>query len=241
MKKFILYIVILALISTVLISAKYVDVQDNYNKDYVKSYYNLTHKIISVPIICQYPDLPTGCEAVSATMVLQYYGVDITSTEFATNWLECSDEFYFDDSILYGPNPNEVFAGNPFSENSYGCYASPIVSAINENSTQCEAKQIKDETLESLCKKYIDNDKPMLIWATMGMKKSKKGQVWRLPNGNKFIWISGEHCLVLVGYNDDYYIFNDPQYEHIFYYKKEIAQKRFEELGEQAVLISKKD
>ena len=34
--------------------------------------------LLEVPLLCQYPALPTGCEAVAATMVLQYYGADIS-------------------------------------------------------------------------------------------------------------------------------------------------------------------
>lgn len=194
-------------------------------------------KIINVPNICQYPELPTGCESVAATMVLQYYGVNITSEEFAENWLECNGDFYSLNNELYGPDPNEAFAGNPFSENSYGCFASPIVNAINDNSTELNAKKIVNKSIEELCDEYIDNDKPILIWATMSMTESKKGTTWYLQDGSEFTWISGEHCLVLVGYSKDYYFLNDPQSGSTVAYQKDIVEERFTELGSQAVYI----
>ena len=75
-------------------------------------------KLIDVPAICQYPELPTGCESVAATMVLQYYEVDITAEEFASDWLACSENFYSSEGKRYGPDPHKVFVGNPFSKKS---------------------------------------------------------------------------------------------------------------------------
>lgn len=196
-------------------------------------------KTINVSAICQYPELPTGCESVAAAMVLQYYGQNVTAQEFASEWLTCSEKFYKSNNDLYGPDPNEVFVGNPFSENSYGCYASVIVKAINENSAECKAQKITNKSLSQLCDEYINNNKPVLIWATMGMKESKSGKSWYLPNGEKFTWTAGEHCLVLIGYSDEYYFLNDPQSGSTVAYPKSIVEKRFKELGSQAVYIYK--
>ncbi len=200
-----------------------------------------TSKKIDVPIICQYPELPTGCESTAAVMVLQYYGVDITATRFAQEWLECDDSFYWLDNVLYGPDPDEVFAGTPFSKSSYGCFATPIVNAVNDNSLDCTAEKITDMSLEELCTEYINNNKPILIWATMGMKESQKGRSWILPDGSEYNWIAGEHCLVLLGYDEDYYFLNDPQTGELSSYKKELVENRFEELGSQAVYINRND
>ena len=93
------------------------------NEDYAV----VAEKLIDVPAICQYPELPTGCEATAAAMVLQYYGINITAEDFAAGWLVCDAGFYSINGLQYGPDPNEVFAGDPFSEYSYGCYAGPIV------------------------------------------------------------------------------------------------------------------
>ena len=40
-------------------------------------------KRLPVPFIGQGQDLPTGCESVSAAMVLQYLGLSVTAEEFA--------------------------------------------------------------------------------------------------------------------------------------------------------------
>jgi len=213
----------------------------NTNSTNTKTNVFVADKLINVKPLCQYPNLPTGCESVAATMVLNYLGSEITPEEFAYNWLSYSESFYYLDGKLYGPNPNEVFAGNPFTNDSYGCFSNVIINAINNHSSEYTAKSITNTTLEELCKEYIDNNKPLLIWATMSMKESYDGDSWYFEDGSLFTWTAGEHCLVLVGYNKDFYFFNDPLSGSIVAYKKDIVKKRFIELGSQAVYIYKKN
>jgi len=195
---------------------------------------------ISVPVLCQYPLLPTGCESVAATMVLRYYGEQITPKEFASAWLKCSDDFYSFGGKLYGPDPNLVFAGDPFSSRAYGCFASPIVEAIHQNSKYCTAQSVTCRSLKELCGKYVDFGIPLLIWATMGMEKSYEGSTWNFKDGTVFTWPAREHCLVLVGYNSKVYFLNDPMTGSPVFYSKELVEKRFEEMGRQAVVIKRK-
>lgn len=194
-------------------------------------------KLIDAPVISQYPDLPTGCESVAAVMVFQYYSIDITPKEFVDSYLEYSENFYWKNGNLYGPDPNEVFVGNPFDNNSYGCFATPIINAVN-NSKICKAQKISNMSLKELCNEYIDNDKPLLIWATISMKESYKGASWYLEDDSVFTWTTGEHCLVLVGYNEEYYFLNDPMSGTTVAYNKNVVEKRFAELGNQAVYIA---
>lgn len=195
---------------------------------------------LEVPQICQYPILPTGCESVAATMVLQYYGEGIDEETFASKWLTCDSIFYYEEDVLYGPDPSKVFAGDPFSKNSYGCFAPVIEKAVNDNSMICQAEILMGESLKSLCDTYLNREKPLLIWATMGMKESKAGNSWILPDGTEYTWISGEHCLVLIGYDDRHYYLNDPISGGTVGYDKTIVEMRYKELGMQAVYISLK-
>ena len=47
----------------------------------------LGRKLIKVPYIDQTKDWPTGCECVSAVMLLQYLGFDVTVEEFVAKAL----------------------------------------------------------------------------------------------------------------------------------------------------------
>ena len=194
-------------------------------------------RFIEVPRICQYPSLPTGCESVAAAMVLQFYGEDILPEKFAGEWLECDSKFDWKNDRLYGPDPDRVFVGDPFSRNSYGCFAPVIENAVSANSSLCRAKVIRNRGLEYLCSHYIDAGKPLLIWTTMGMKPAEQGKSWILSDDSIYTWISGEHCMVLVGYGQDYYFVNDPMSGSTVCFEKEIMEDRFRKLGSQAVYI----
>ena len=89
---------------------------------------DLAAVLIEVPVLNQYPALPTGCEATAATMVLQYFHEDIDHVTFASEWLNC-EPVYDMEGLLYGPHPQQAFVGDPFSEYGLGCYAGAIEQA----------------------------------------------------------------------------------------------------------------
>ncbi len=238
----IILLILIVLAFLIILATKFLIADENNYQKNNNTFFDVAdaEKIIDIPNICQYPDLPTGCEAVAATMVLRYYNEDITANEFASNWLKCNNNFYTVNNQKYGPDPNEFFVGDPFSTFSYGCYATPIINAINNNSKNFRADLINSYSLEKICAEYIDNNMPILIWATMGMKPSNNGNSWYLENNESFTWIAGEHCLVLVGYNEKFYFFNDPQTGCVVAYEKDVVNKRYKELGEQAVYVYKR-
>lgn len=193
--------------------------------------------LLDVPLLCQYPALPTGCEAVAATMVLQYYGLEISPETFAADYLPCSTDFYSYGGKDYGPDPNASFAGDPFSAYAYGCFAPVIATAVKNTPFRLSAECITGLTLEALCETYVANGAPVLIWATTGMREVKAGNAWYLPNGTLFTWPSGEHCYVLIGESEDFFFFADPQTGNAVGYRKDVSQLRFQSLGSNAVYI----
>ncbi len=193
---------------------------------------------LTVPMLCQYPSLPTGCEATAAAMVLQFYGNRMTA-ETVASWLPCSEAFYYQEGVLHGPDPYESFVGDPFSEESYGCFAPVIAAAINERDLPLTATVVSGCSLDELCC-YLDDGKPLLVWVTMEMREPTEGTAWILPDGTPFVWTAGEHCMVLVGYDKERYYFNDPRSGGVVLYERALCEERFEQLGKQAVCISKR-
>lgn len=61
---------------------------------------------IKVPYIDQSGRYPTGCESVTAVMLLRYLGCDITVDGFIRNCLRCRAMEQREDG-LYGPDPND--------------------------------------------------------------------------------------------------------------------------------------
>ena len=65
-----------------------------------------------------------------------------------------------------------------------------------------------------LCAAYSDRGLPVVFWAPLDFQPVPGCDHWTLPNGRPFDWKLNEHCLLLVGYDDQHYWFNDPWHNH---------------------------
>lgn len=201
----------------------------------------MKQKLLNVPYIDQSIKYPTGCESVSAVMLLNFLGYDITPDEFIENYLE-KQSFETRDGILYGADPRKKFAGSPYDPDSFGCYAPVIVNSLER--IIGDKYDVIDETgteIDSLIEKYIDKDIPVVFWACINMREPIVGPAWTLDNGDEFVWTSNEHCMLLVGYDEDNYIFNDPHENNgVISYEKSLVKDRHRAQYMQAVGVKKK-
>ena len=206
-------------------------------------------KISNVPLIGQ-SKLPTGCETCSATMLLKHYGYNISETTFADKYL-VKKPFGYSNGSYTGPDPNCAFVGTPYSSNSYGAYAPIMVKCMNKylSDKSYKAVEISGKSLEYLSGKYVAQGQPIMIWATINMLPSFKTTSWRVNYtdenakyklGSYYTWIAREHCLVMTGYDNYYYYFNDPWTNARTRYSKSVVNSRYAELGKQAVVMVKK-
>lgn len=190
--------------------------------------------LISTEHICQLESWPTGCESVSAVMALRHAGVEITVDDFIDNYLELSERPF---------DPNKSFGGNPRRSNGKGCYAPVIKSACDKllEGTNLEALVLNEPTVEELCEKYIADGIPVILWATLDMAEPFEGDSWEIE-GKTITWIRPEHCLLLVGYNSESYIFRDPMHtEEVTYYSKAATEAAYKGLFSQSVVIKNKN
>ena len=199
-------------------------------------------KIINVPYISQKDAYPTGCESVSAVMLLNYLGIAISVDEFIRNYLDCRS-FEMREGRLYGPDPRKHFCGSPYSEADFGCYAPVIMNALWKIiGNWYEIVDESGKPTNQLLKDYIDQDMPVIYWACIDMREQIIGPDWKLlDSGEDFTWISNEHCMLLVGYDDENYYFNDPYDGHgVIPYPKEIAEDRHKAQYGMAVGVKRK-
>lgn len=183
-------------------------------------------------------NIPTGCEAVSTVMVLNYLGIEITPEEFINEYLPM-EGFHKVGDDLYGPNPEEKFAGDPFKKSSLGCYPPVIVEAIESMDEEIKAYEIKGNTIDKICSEYIVREIPVLLWVTMDMREPETGFKYFLEDGTEYTWIAGEHCMVLCGFDDSFYYLKDPLAAgKTVKYEKELVEKRYEQMGERGVVIN---
>lgn len=198
-------------------------------------------KVIQAPYIDQTKAYPTGCESVSAVMLLQYLGIPVSVDDFIEAYLK-KEPMTYREGRLYGPDPFRYFAGSPYDGESFGCYAPVVVDAMNrvfaDFKPERRAKDASGMPMEELLKRYIDRDLPVVFWASIDLKETVPGPQWYLPDGTLFSWISNEHCMLLVGYDDKRYYLNDPWMDHgCVGYSRRVVEMRHGEMRGMAVVV----
>lgn len=176
-----------------------------------------SEKIVkNVPMIQQLPELPTGCEAASAAMLLRWAGIKVSKEEIA-NALPKGSIPQIRNGKLYGSNPESVFVGNPFLRSGYGVYRKPIVNIINKY-LPGQAQDLTGSSFNEILS-IIDSGRPVIVWCTINNAAPRVSKIWYDDNGNKVIWKIPEHAVLLIGYTESYVIVNDPWAGKTKYYR----------------------
>lgn len=197
--------------------------------------------VLDVPYINQREKYPTGCESITAVMALRYSGYSISPETYIDRYLPKGVRPFTDETgKMFGDDPRKCFLGNPYSESGWGCYAPVIEKGLNEviDSSRHRVENSSGTSIKNLCAQYIDKGIPVIMWATQNMQPPKQGKTWYLLDCDEtFTWISGNHCLLLVGYDNSYYYFNDPLQSKNYRYERAVVENRYAALGRQALAI----
>lgn len=196
-------------------------------------------EVLSVPLLSQQQlGMPTGCELVSAGMLLEYYGCDLTLYQWMDNCVEFSTP-WLQDGRMVNLSPGEAFIGSPWESSGYGCFAPVIRDALTLALPDRQVEDLTGTSLEELEREYLSRRIPVLVWVTICMEETSEGPSWLTPEGETFTRTNNEHCMVLVGSDSDNYIFNDPyQAGGQVSYPRQLAESRYEEMGRQAVAVT---
>lgn len=190
-----------------------------------------TAMVQNFPVLNQYPELPTGCEVTSLTMVLNFYQLAADKCDIADNYLEKGEVGAVDFRV--------AFEGDPRDENSYGCYAPVIVKAadayLTANNSTMKATDLTGTAFADLFQ-YIDKGIPVIVWGTLDCEEGHYSVTWEV-DGKELTWFTPEHCMVLVGYSDYQVWVADPVHGDIRVYDRELFRVRYESLQQQAVVI----
>lgn len=203
---------------------------------------------IKVKHYTQSEEMPTGCEIVSTRMVLEYYGMDKFSYSDLLSHVTRCDLKVSKDGKLYGKSPFEAFIGNPKENSGFGCYPPVIMNMIEDFDFDIlYAEDTSGLPLDFVAQTYVTQDIPVLMWVTIEMRESYLTDSWYLTdeNGkitkNKYYWRAEEHCMVLVGYDEKYYYFNDPLSDkNTVKFEKSLAEKRYDEVGRYSMIVRKR-
>ena len=194
-----------------------------------------------VPLVMQNPELPTGCEITSITMVVNFYGYDYDKITMTDKYLDKSDNFYYDNGQLFGPNPQKFFLGNPRSTSGYGlqCFSGTWVNTLNkvfeENKSEHYAEDISGRSLKDLEGEL--QSAPILISASIDMNPASPRVLFKDSETKEDVTTYRNfHCVVLVGYDEDYYYVNDPlgTFSKL---EKARLERAYTSTGQQAVIV----
>lgn len=111
-----------------------------------------TSIVMNVPLISQKDNLPTGCELVSATMLMSY--------EKHTNYSDM--EFYNDVNKNTG-NPSTGYNGDPKKEGNIFCYPTAIVPLLQKKLGSAVDLTGKSE---SRIREYLMDGRPVCVWVS---------------------------------------------------------------------------
>jgi len=204
--------------------------------------------VLDVPFYAQKDlEMPTGCELVSAKMVLDYYCPEEVPMGALIVNVRCDRPEEIDGETA-AKHPSQAFIGHPSTSSSFGCFAPVIVDLMNLYLPDgYEAVDVSDKPLEEL-EQYIAQGTPVLVWATINMTSTFESIGWYLKDdkGGRtdewYFWKSNEHCLVLTGYDENYYYFNDPNsWQSNVKYEKNLVKMRHEEVGNYSVVVLPKN
>lgn len=153
---------------------------------------------VDVPCYSQYPELPTGCESVALTNLLNYYGFRLGKTIIADYYLPKGS----------GGNFVTAFDGNPrrSSGGLMGCVA-PAITIAGNNFLRAagSGKQAKDVSFSSIAsiKNRLTCGQPVEMWNTEWGSWPGGRYAARWYNGHSYGLWGGNHAVVLKGYDDE--------------------------------------
>lgn len=148
--------------------------------------------------IMQEPELPTGCEVTALAEVLNFHGFDIDKVELCDGFMPVDYEG--------AVNMYYAYIGDPKSNNGFGCYAPVIVKTAYEYfesiNSPAYAVDLTGTDFKDLFYQICE-DRPVIVWSTMGQVESIPNYKWTAGNGEDMIFNDYQHCVALYGYDTE--------------------------------------
>jgi len=195
--------------------------------------------ILDVPYLSQNGAWTNGCESVAVVMALQYAGVDISIEHFVDAYLPKGNLPHVGETgATVTANPWKAFPGDPRSEDAWYIFAPPLAEAMQPLASN--AHYVQGLGLDELCSRYVAEGYPVAVWVTVDMRAPYAA--WILHDeedlATEVVLINNEHCMLLVGYDDAAYYFNDPLRSKCYRFEREQVQYPYGLMGSQAIVIA---
>jgi uncharacterized protein YvpB len=195
---------------------------------------------IRVNAISQLPELISGCEVTSLTMLLDFAGKKVNKLNLA-HLIEYDPtpkvtDKYNQYQILTWGNPDKGFVGKMNgTDTGYGVYHKPLFRLLNK----ILPDQGVDLTGQSFAKmlQSVSDGIPVIAWTTTDFSPSDIWEDWNSPTG-KIHATFKEHAVLVIGYDQNSIYVNDPLDGTA---GKQVDRKKFEatwnQMGRQAITL----
>ncbi len=212
---------------------------------------NLPITVKGFECIYQKPELPTGCEITAMTMVLNYYGCDVSKETMARDYLPTIEDYQEPErrgrhrrgGYATGSDLENYFLGDPFTEYGTVCGTSAIVMAANlylietENKLHLQAVDLSGITPKELYEIVLSGN-PAVVFTTIDMEDRTETMGWYTEDGTYVEWSHNDHATVIIGCSDDKVVIADPL-KGIVSYDKEQFEDIFAQRGYRCVVVEK--
>lgn len=150
--------------------------------------------LLDMENILQNPELPTGCESVSLTMVLNYLGFELEKTTIADDFLVFAEH-----------NFAAGYMGDPHSSNGAGVFPPGLVETADrflaEKESEKRAFDLSDSSFSRLYD-YVAAGMPVIVWNSMYMEEPVGMDEICEHEGKTYRWFHNEHCVVFCGFDE---------------------------------------
>ena len=128
----------------------------------------------------------------------------------------------------------------------HSMYSACMNNYLKDQNSTLKATPLKGVSLDDLCKTYVRKDIPVMIWATANLQEPFVKRSWIInyvdENSTKKIgdtmeWLMHEHCMVLIGYDNDNYYMCDSVEGKVYVFPKEPFEDLYNQLGTQAIVV----
>lgn len=206
---------------------------NQYNKLLEEERKKHSYLINGVSKINQYSiGYPTGCESAALTLLLNYWGKNV-SVKDVVNILPKGSKPYYENGTKYGGNPYLEFIGTPSDYYSYGVYDIPIENVANnfKNGIINGRGMSLKEVLE-----LVRQDRPVIVWSSMNMGIPHYTNSWIYkPTGETIRWLADLHAIIVIGYTDTQVITSDTLTGTYRYFNKTTFESRYNSFGKRAL------
>lgn len=166
---------------------------------------------LNVPTIKQYPELPRGCEVTALAMLLENQNYNTTKMQLAKEIKKNPARYKIQNGEIHFGNPHYGFVGDIYTRKNpgLGVYVEPIIDLAYKYAGTNVINLTNQKELEIMF--ALSDGLPVWIITNTTYEKLPKSafETWHTPQGKIKITYK-EHSVVITGYDNQYYYFNDP-------------------------------